>query len=103
MKGTVHYKVQDNIAIMTVDNPPVNPLSSGVRQGLTDGINQALADDAVEAVVLTGEGRAFIAGADISEFGGKAEGPSLFDCLNAMDNSSKPIIAAINGLSLIHI
>ena len=97
MKGTVHYKVQDNIAIMTVDNPPVNPLSSGVRQGLTDGINQALADDAVEAVVLTGEGRAFIAGADISEFGGKAEGPSLFDCLNAMDNSSKPIIAAING------
>ena len=45
MKGTVHYKVQDNIAIMTVDNPPVNPLSSGVRQGLTDGINQALADE----------------------------------------------------------
>ena len=97
MKGTVHYKVQDNIALMTVDNPPVNPLSSGVRQGLTDGINQALADENVEAVVLTGEGRAFIAGADISEFGGKAEGPSLFDCLNAMDNSSKPIIAAING------
>ena len=97
MKGTVHYKVQDNIALMTVDNPPVNPLSSGVRQGLTDGINQALADENVEAVVLTGEGRAFIAGADISEFGGKAEGPSLFDCLNAMANSSKPIIAAING------
>ena len=61
MKGTVHYKVQGNIAIMIVDNPPVNPLSSGVRQGLTDGINQALTDDAVEAVVLTGEGRAFIA------------------------------------------
>ena len=97
MKGTVHYEVQGNIALMTVDNPPVNPLSSGVRQGLTDGINKALGDDNVEAVVLTGAGRAFIAGADISEFGGQAEGPSLFDCLNTMDNSTKPIIAAING------
>ena len=97
MKGTVHYEVRGNIALMTVDNPPVNPLSSGVRQGLTDGINKALDDDNVEAVVLTGAGRAFIAGADISEFGGQAEGPSLFDCLNTMDNSTKPIIAAING------
>ena len=97
MKGTVHYEVRGNIALMTVDNPPVNPLSSGVRKGLTDGINKALSDDNVQAVVLTGEGRAFIAGADISEFGGKAEGPSLFDCLNTMDNSTKPIIAAING------
>ena len=97
MKGTVHYEVKGNIALMTVDNPPVNPLSSGVRQGLTDGINKALSDDSVEAVVLTGAGRAFIAGADISEFGGKAEGPSLFDCLNTMDDSTKPIIAAING------
>lgn len=97
MKGTVHYEVKGNIALMTIDNPPVNPLSSGVRQGLTDGINKALSDDSVEAVVLTGAGRAFIAGADISEFGGKAEGPSLFDCLNTMDDSTKPIIAAING------
>lgn len=97
MKGTVHYEVRDNIALMTIDNPPVNPLSSGVRQGLSDGIGKALADDAVAAIVLTGEGRAFIAGADISEFGGASKGPSLFDCLNDMDNSTKPIIAAING------
>ena len=74
MKGTVHYEKRDNIALMTIDNPPVNPLSSGVRQGLNDGINAALADDSVKAIVLTGAGRAFIAGADISEFGGKAEG-----------------------------
>ena len=73
MKGTVHYETRDNIALMTIDNPPVNPLSSGVRQGLDDGINAALADDNVQAIVLTGAGRAFIAGADISEFGGKAE------------------------------
>ena len=97
MKGTVHYEVRDNIALMTIDNPPVNPLSSGVRQGLSDGVAKALADDAVAAIVLTGAGRAFIAGADISEFGGKAEGPSLLDCLDIMDNCSKPIVAAING------
>ena len=97
MKGTVHYEVRGNVALMTIDNPPVNPLSSGVRQGLHDGLTQALADEAVAAIVLTGAGRAFIAGADISEFGGKSEGPSLGDCLAAMDNSSKPIVAAING------
>ena len=97
MKGTVHYEVRGNVALMTIDNPPVNPLSSGVRQGLHDGLCHALADDSVAAIVLTGAGRAFIAGADISEFGGKSEGPSLHDCLTAMDNSSKPIVAAING------
>ena len=97
MKGTVHYEQRDNIALMTIDNPPVNPLSSGVRQGLNDGIAQALADDSISAIVLTGAGRAFIAGADISEFGGASTGPSLHDCLNAMDASSKPIVAAING------
>ncbi|MEM7003023.1 MAG: 3-hydroxyacyl-CoA dehydrogenase NAD-binding domain-containing protein [Pseudomonadota bacterium] len=97
MKGTVHYEVRGNIALMTIDNPPVNPLSSGVRQGLFDGVNKALADDAVEAVVLTGAGRAFIAGADISEFGGESQGPGLQECQQAMENSSKPMVAAING------
>ncbi len=97
MKGTVHYELRGDIALMTIDNPPVNPLSSGVRQGLSDGVNAALADDNVKAIILTGAGRAFIAGADISEFGGKAEGPSLHDCLTTMENSAKPIIAAING------
>ena len=98
MKGTVHYETRGNIALMTVDNPPVNPLSSGVRQGLHDGVNAALADDAIEAVVLTGAGRAFIAGADISEFGAAAsEGPGLQECLAKMEGSQKPIIAGING------
>ena len=75
MKGTVHYELRDDVALLTIDNPPVNPLSSGVRQGLSDGLAQALADDNVKAIVLTGAGRAFIAGADISEFGGAAQGP----------------------------
>ncbi len=98
LKGTVHYEVRGNIALMTVDNPPVNPLSSGVRQGLHDGVAKALADDAVEAIVLTGAGRAFIAGADISEFGKAASaGPGLTECLEAMEQSAKPVVAAING------
>jgi 3-hydroxyacyl-CoA dehydrogenase len=98
MKGTVHYETRGNIALMTVDNPPVNPLSSGVRQGLYDGVEKALSDDSVEAIVLTGAGRAFIAGADISEFGSAAqEGVGLHEALVMMENSTKPIIAAING------
>ena len=76
MKGTVHYEVRGNVALMTIDNPPVNPLSSCVSQGLHYGITAALADNAVAAIVLTGAGRAFIAGADISEFGGKSGAPA---------------------------
>jgi 3-hydroxyacyl-CoA dehydrogenase len=98
MKGTVHYEVRGNIALLSIDNPPVNPLSSGVRQGLFDGVSFALADDAVEAIVLTGMHRAFIAGADISEFGAAAsESVSLGEALDMMEGSTKPIIAAING------
>lgn len=98
MKGTVHYEARGNIALLSIDNPPVNPLSSGVRQGLFDGVSSALADDAIEAIVLTGMHRAFIAGADISEFGAAAtEGVSLGEALVKMEGSTKPIIAAING------
>ena len=98
MKGTVHYEVRGDIALLSIDNPPVNPLSSGVRQGLFDGVNQALADDAVSGIVITGLHRAFIAGADIREFGAAAsEGAGMHEVLKNMDKSVKPIIAAING------
>jgi 3-hydroxyacyl-CoA dehydrogenase len=98
VKGTVHYEVRGQSALLSIDNPPVNPLSSGVRQGLFDGMTQALADDAVKAVVITGLNRAFIAGADISEFGAAATaGASLNDVLDLMENSLKPVVAAING------
>ena len=86
MKGTVHYETRGNIALLSIDNPPVNPLSSGVRQGLFDGVSNALADDAIEAIVLTGMHRAFIAGADISEFGAAAtEGVGLGEALDKME------------------
>lgn len=98
MKGTVHYEGRGEVALMTIDNPPVNPLSNGVRQGLYDGTQKALADDAIRAIVLTGAGRAFIAGADISEFGGKSKkGADLGKVLAMMESSPKPIVAAING------
>ena len=98
MKGTVHYEDRGNIALLSIDNPPVNPLSSGVRQGLYDGVTRALADDGIRALVITGMHRAFIAGADISEFGSAAtEGVGLHEALDKMESSGKPIIAAING------
>jgi 3-hydroxyacyl-CoA dehydrogenase len=98
MKGTVHYETRGQIALLSIDNPPVNPLSSGVRQGLYDGVNKALADAAVNAIVITGLNRAFIAGADISEFGAAAsEGVGLHEAMAVMEGSTKPIIAAING------
>jgi len=98
MKGTVHYEERGSVALLSIDNPPVNPLSSGVRQGLYDGVSRALADDNIAAIVVTGMHKAFIAGADISEFGAAAtEGVGLGEALNMMEGSTKPIIAAING------
>ena len=100
LKGTVHYEIVDSVALLTVDNPPVNPLSEGVRNGLFEGIANAEADENVVGVVVTGKGRAFIAGADISEFGGNMSGHSLNDVFKSMEYCSKPLVAAINGITL---
>jgi 3-hydroxyacyl-CoA dehydrogenase len=100
LKGTVLYDVKDGIAILTVDNPPVNPLSDGVRTGLFESLVKAEEDSAVLGVVLTGNGRAFIAGADISEFGGNVEGVSLNEVFNKLEHCTKPVVAAINGIAL---
>ena len=100
MKGTVLYEVKDSVALLTVDNPPVNPLSDGVRTGLYESLTKAEEDDSVVGVVLTGNGRAFIAGADISEFGGNVEGVSLNEVFQKLEHCSKPVVAAINGIAL---
>jgi 3-hydroxyacyl-CoA dehydrogenase len=100
LKGKVNYKIEGNIAILEVDNPPVNPLSSGVRAGLADSILKANSDEMVEGIILTGAGRSFIAGADISEFGQKADGPDLHTTLREIEFSKKPVVAAINGTAL---
>ena len=97
--GTVHYEVRDGVALLTVDNPPVNPMSSGVRFYLSEHLQTALADDAVDAIVITGKGRAFIAGADIRDFG-KMPNPDEQPKRAAGDlieGSAKPVVAAING------
>ena len=100
MKGTVLYEVKDDVAILTVDNPPVNPLSDGVRNGLYESLVKAEEDSNVKGIVLTGNGRAFIAGADISEFGGNVEGKSLNEVFKKLEFCEKPVVAAINGIAL---
>jgi 3-hydroxyacyl-CoA dehydrogenase len=88
------------VAVLTVDNPPVNALSQHVRQGLAEGLKQALADGAVQAVVITCAGRTFIAGADITEFGKPPAAPGLHEVLDAIEGSPKPVVAAVHGTAL---
>jgi len=88
------------IAIVTLNSPPVNALSANVRDGLVEGFRQAKADPDVKAIVLICEGRTFIAGADISEFGGQMKGASLFDVQKEIEESPKPVVAAIHGTAL---
>jgi 3-hydroxyacyl-CoA dehydrogenase len=87
------------VAVITLNSPPVNALSAKVREGLFEGFKAANASDA-KAIVLICEGRTFIAGADITEFGGAMSGPSLFEVEDVIEGSSKPVIAAIHGTAL---
>ncbi|MBL1235069.1 MAG: enoyl-CoA hydratase/isomerase family protein, partial [Rhodobiaceae bacterium] len=91
---------EGDIAVLTLNSPPVNALSAPVRGGIVDGVKAAIADSSVKAIVLICEGRTFIAGADITEFGKKPVGPSLFEAQDMIENSTKPIIAAIHGTAL---
>jgi 3-hydroxyacyl-CoA dehydrogenase len=88
------------VAVLTVDNPPVNALSQHVRQGLRDGLRQAIADPGVAAVVLACAGRTFIAGADITEFAKPPQEPVLWEVLDVIESSPKPVVAAIHGTAL---
>ena len=99
MSDVVSYELVNNIAVISVNNPPVNALSQAVREGILDAVTAAQAD-ASEAIVLHCEGRTFIAGADIKEFGKPPQEPGLPSILSAIENSSKPVIAAIHGTAL---
>jgi 3-hydroxyacyl-CoA dehydrogenase len=88
------------VAVLTVNNPPVNALSQHVRQGLRDGVQQAIADSAVGAIVITCAGRTFIAGADITEFGKPPAAPGLHEVLDLIEGSPKPVVAAVHGTAL---
>lgn len=96
----VSYEAQGTVGVITVDSPPVNALSQGVRAGIKGGIEAAVADDSVNAIVLACAGRTFIAGADITEFGKPPQEPGLNDVIATMESSTKPVVAAIHGTAL---
>jgi len=100
VNSVADLSVEGDIAVLTLNSPPVNALSAGVRDGLALGVAQAMENPAVKAIVLICEGRTFIAGADITEFGGAQKGASLFDVQNVIENATKPVIAAIHGTAL---
>ncbi|KGB59106.1 3-hydroxyacyl-CoA dehydrogenase NAD-binding domain-containing protein [Sphingopyxis sp. SE2] len=97
---SVTMEKDGEIAVIIVNNPPVNALSWHVRQGLEDNFTAALADDGVKAIVLRCAGATFIAGADISEFGKPPRGPDFNAVLNSIEAASKPVVAAIHGTAL---
>lgn len=91
---------EGDIAVVTVNSPPVNALSAKVREGLHKAFVSANADTSVRAIVLICEGRTFIAGADISEFGKPSVGPTIRDIQDLLEGAPKPVIAAIHGTAL---
>ncbi|THU05497.1 3-hydroxyacyl-CoA dehydrogenase [Lampropedia puyangensis] len=97
---TAEYKVHDDVAIITLNNPPVNGLGFATRKGIVDGVEQALADSKVKAIVITGAGKAFSGGADITEFGKDAafREPNLHGVITVVENADKPVVAAIHSV-----
>ncbi|HEX8937905.1 MAG TPA: enoyl-CoA hydratase/isomerase family protein, partial [Sphingomicrobium sp.] len=89
-----------DVLIILSNNPPVNALSTPVRQGLVGAIAEAEADDDVKAVVIACEGQTFFAGADITEFGKPPQQPWLPTVVDTIENCSKPVVAAIHGTAL---
>src|SRR5277367_2044287 len=105
MRDLVQLSKSAEIAIITINNPPVNALSPGVPEGISEAVEQINRDDSVKAAVLIGAGSTFIAGADIKEFvkmtsGEKKRDAGLLRFLLALENSPKPIVAAIHGSAL---
>src|ERR1700690_850854 len=100
INSVVDLSIEGEVALCTINSPPVNALSQAVREGLKRGVEAAEANGAVKAIVIICDGRTFIAGADISEFGKPPAPPHLPEALDAMENASKPVIAALHGTAL---
>ena len=98
--SVVELKQDGDVLLVTINNPPVNALGAAVRQGLVAAMEQADASDAVKAVVIVGQGKAFIAGADIREFGKPPVAPFLPDVCNRIEACRKPVVAVIHGAAL---
>src|SRR5690348_13373212 len=101
MSELVSWKLLEDVAVVTIDNPPVNALGPGVPEGIASSIAAAEADARAVAIVVIGAGRTFIAGADIREFGKVVSGEkprrSLLPMLIAIEDCSKPVVMAIHG------
>ncbi len=96
------YEVRGHVAVITLDNPPVNGLGYDTRVGIATGIDRAVADPAVTAIVLTGAGKAFSGGADIKEFGSpkSVAEPNLLTLIKMLDDSPKPVVAAVHSVAM---
>jgi 3-hydroxyacyl-CoA dehydrogenase len=100
LSNPVSLRHDGNVAIITIDNPPVNALRQAVRAGIKDCVIAARDDAGVEAIILTGAGRTFVAGADITEFGKPPQPPGLMEVISIIDDVKKPTIAAVHGTPL---
>jgi len=100
LNAVADLTVEGNIAVLTLNSPPVNALSAPVRDGIAAGLAAVAADDSVQAMVLICAGRTFIAGADITEFGRPPQGASLHTVIETIESFPKPVVAAIHGTAL---
>jgi 3-hydroxyacyl-CoA dehydrogenase len=100
INAVANLAVEGDIAVLTLNSPPVNALSHAVREGIVNGMKEAIGNSAVKAIVLICEGKTFIAGADITEFGKPPRDPSLYDVEASIEDSPKPVVAAIHGTAL---
>src|SRR5580704_17969054 len=96
----VSLRNEGDVAVITIDNPPVNALSHAMRSALVEALSQARADAGVKAIVIVCAGRTFIAGADIAEFGKPVRAPTTLDVIAAIEASEKPVVAALHGTPL---
>ncbi|HWP19818.1 MAG TPA: 3-hydroxyacyl-CoA dehydrogenase NAD-binding domain-containing protein [Burkholderiaceae bacterium] len=99
---SARYELHGSVAVITLDNPPVNGLGYETRKGITDGLMRAEEDAQVKAIVITGAGKAFSGGADIREFGSPkaVQEPNLLSVIRALDNCTKPVVAAIHSVCM---
>jgi 3-hydroxyacyl-CoA dehydrogenase len=99
---SANYEVKGGVAVITLNNPPVNGLGHATRSGIFDGLKKALADNAVKAIVITGAGKAFSGGADIKEFNTAKSGaePNLHTVIAAIEAADKPVVAAVHSVAM---
>jgi 3-hydroxyacyl-CoA dehydrogenase len=99
LRQQVEYETRNDVFIIMLNNPPVNALGDELRQGLFDAISLTNTDDSIRSIVLYGHGKCFCGGADIKEFGKSSLSPTLPEVIKVIENSSKPVIAALHGFA----